>query len=105
MVLNRNEDDDNVKSLINIYEVHSSYGEIRKSYNILIDALKTIYSVELNGDYLRKTIGYNCNVCEFNGSAHCAGNIGTKYFRDIKASLFAPKEKTDATKNPIEKII
>lgn len=105
MVLNRNEEEEDVKSLINIYEVSSSYVEIRKSYNILIDALKTIYSVELNGDYLRKTIGYNCNVCEFNGSIHCAGNIGTKYYRDIKASINTPKEKIDADKTQIEKFI
>ena len=98
VVLNRNDIEAPIKSLINIYEVPSTYGEIRKSYNILVDALKTIYSVELSGDYLRRTTGYNCNICEFNGGGHCEGNIGTKFYRDIKASILAPKEKTNEDK-------
>lgn len=98
MVLNRNEEEKNVKSLINIYEVPSSYGEIRKSYNILTDALKTIYSNELSGDYLRKTIGYNCNICEFNGTRWCEGNINTKYYREIQKSVLPPKKEIDESK-------
>lgn len=88
MVLNRNEEEDNnIKQLVNIYEVPSSYGEIRKSYNILVDALQTIYTPELIGDYLRKTIGYNCNVCEFNGTQWCEGNKNTKFYREIQKSV------------------
>lgn len=87
MVLNRNEEEDNVKQLVNIYEVPSSYGEIRKSYNILIDALQTIYTPELSGDYLRKTKSWCCNVCEFNNTKYCEGNINTKYYKEIKKGV------------------
>jgi len=104
MVLNRNETDEKLPSLIQLHEVPSSYGEVKKAHNILVDALKTIYSAELNGDWLRKTIGYNCNICEFNGTEWCSGNIKTKFYRNIKG-IQSQKETNNEIKTPFKKSI
>lgn len=83
IVLNRNENQTNLKNLINFIEVPSTELEIKKAFNVLKEALEVIYSNPINEKYLRQEIGFVCNLCEFNGSQHCKGNIGTKYFREI----------------------
>lgn len=106
MVLNRNEQSDNVQELVKMYEIPSSYGELKKAYNILVDALHTIYNPELIGDYLRKTIGYNCNICEFNGTEWCGGNVNTNFYRKINKTGIQPQKKTTIEiEDSFEKII
>lgn len=82
IVLNRNDDNEKLKSLIDVKNVPSSASDIKKAYSLLIEALNTIYG-NSNGNYLRQTIGFNCNICEFNGTEHCGGNIKTRFYRQI----------------------
>lgn len=84
IVLNRDENKENVGNLINIYEVKSDEIEMKKVYKILMDALNTIYNPELYEKYLQQTIGWNCNICEFNDSEWCTGNKNTKFYRKIE---------------------
>lgn len=82
IVLNRNDDNKSTK-YVDVVEVKHTSQDIIDAYSLLCNSLKIIYSKENFEKYLRKTIGYNCNFCEFNG-ADCSGNIGSRYFKNYK---------------------
>lgn len=84
IVLNRDENKESVNELVTFHEVISDETEMKKVYKILTDALQTIYNPELYENYLRQTIGWNCNICEFNNSEWCKGNVGSRYYKEIK---------------------
>ena len=83
IVLNRNEDNGVIPTHVTFHEVKSDREELLKRVAEVKSVLNTIYLPQYNRDYLRQTIGYNCNICEFNGTINCKGNIGTKFFREI----------------------
>lgn len=109
MVLNRNDDEKKVNSLIQIYEVPSTYGELKKAFNLLSSSVQIMHNPELIGDYLRKKIGYNCNICEFNKTEYCTGNKGTKFEKNKKQNQKDPNAETKGItqKNPkfLQKIL
>ncbi len=84
IVLNRDENNENAGNLITIHEVKSDETEMKKVYKILTESLNTIYNPEMYEKYLQRTIGWNCNVCEFNGGNWCEGNIKTRFYKEIK---------------------
>lgn len=104
-VLNRNESKSSVSNYVTMHEVKSDYKTLLESYQLLTDALKVMYYPEQMGEYLRQTIGWNCNICDFNGTEHCGGNKETKFYRDIKKNRKSKEEERTAVANEVAKIL
>jgi len=97
ILLNRNDNEaPNVQKTV-FLNVPSDSKRIEPAIRKLYEILNTIYS-QSNENCLRRTIGYNCNICEFNQSKHCSGNEKTEYSKKEKKKIVVEKATTIAEK-------